>query len=125
MKKICLLVTMSLFLSLAACSDDGNKASDKAISCANAAVRVAEQYLDHEIDYSEANKKMNELYNDMDYVKSMSREDENYLADFILSSDILCISSSITTDNYKNSPDSYDGVRENIETLKESIKKYD
>lgn len=125
MKKICLLVATSLILSLSACSDDGIKASDKAISCANAAVRIAEQYLDHDIDYSEASEKMNELYADMEYVDSMSREDENYLADFFISSDIFCLSSSITTDNYKNSPESYDGVRENIETLKESIKEYD
>lgn len=126
MKKICLLIAISLILSLSACSEGGIKASDKAISCANAAVKIGESYLSYEITYKEASARIDKLQSDMNYVHDDSDDSSpNHIADLSISSDILALSLALTNDNYNSSASTYDEITEVINSLKDDIKNYD
>lgn len=111
MKKIMVLlaVIMMMTITLVAC---GSKASDKAISVAERAVEIADEYLDNEITYSEASEEIDELEEDMEYVDNLDHDAENTVADFGISADLLSLSVSMTIDNYKSTSDSYDKVLE-------------
>lgn len=122
MKKFLSLFTIIIAFSLVACGKDNTPASDKAISCAKEAIEIAEGYLAYDIDYKEASEQLDELYEDMEYVSDMPREDEHYHGDFGIQCDLLALSSALISDNYDSSDETYDKIQEIIGNLKESIK---
>lgn len=122
MKKIISVFLLVIALSLTACGGSEQRASKKAIACANEAIEVAEAYLAYDIDYDEASERMDELKEDMEYVSNMSREDEHYMGDFLIECDIVALSSSIAVDNSSSTDKTYESIQEHIEKLKEAIK---
>ncbi|MGN0321277.1 MAG: hypothetical protein ACI4D1_10215 [Lachnospira sp.] len=121
MKKCFPIFLFVIILLLTACGNDGPKASNKAISCAKEAVEIAEGYLSYDIDYDEANERLNELREDMEYVSEMSKDDEHYSADFSIQINLLGLSTALVSDNYKSSDETYDKIQEIIDELQEYI----
>lgn len=122
MKKTLSLFITIIALSLIGCGSNSTPASNKAISCAKEAIEIAESYLSYDIDYEEAIESLDELYEDMEYVSDMSRDDEHYYGDFRIQCDLLVLSSALLSDNYYSSDETYDKIQEIIGNLKESIK---
>jgi len=123
MKKITLFLLI-LAILLSGCGGKKYKASAKAISCAERAVAVGEQYMNKDISSNDAADILHEIVEDMDYLDGMSSEDETYISDSSIKVSILNLSISIPYDNFKNDSESYDKVLENIEAIKNDVKEY-
>lgn len=121
LRKITALLTLFAVLILSSCGN-GSAASDKAISCANEAVKTAEGYLAFDIEYKEAYEKISELQEKMSYLSEMNSEDAHYFADTYIRNDIAALSLALVSDNYENTPSTYDKISEIITQLKEHIK---
>ena len=117
-------VAILLILISFSCSYNNNKASSKAISCAERAISIGQEYLSGSLDYKKANASINKLQEDMKYVKELSSSDENYTADSCISLEIITLDLSIFNDNFNNTSESYDNVQKSIDALKSSLKKY-
>lgn len=121
MNKYASIFLIVIILSLTACGNDEPKASNKAVSCANEAIEIAEGYLAYDIDYKEASERLDALREDMEYVSEMSQDEEHYYADFSINSKLLGLSTALTSDNYKSSDETYDKIQEIIDELQEYI----
>lgn len=125
MKKQFLIFLSVISLTLTACGDKKLTASNKAISCANKAIEIGEDYLSYDMKYTEAAKLLDEIQNDMSYVTDDSNEDdEHHIPDLAISSAVLSLQISLIDDNYKNTNKTYDEVQSSVDKLKEEIEKY-
>lgn len=122
MKKIgSVLLCVLLLLTMNACSGKGANASDKAISVGKSAVEVVDNYLDNKIDGKEAGEKLDELYAEMEYVDDLPQDDEHKAHDFLISSDILSLSTKMIWVDYDEDSEAYDEILETRNELAESI----
>lgn len=122
MKKYFSLFITIIALSLTGCSGNDNpKASDKAISCAKEAIEIAEGYLTYDIDFKEAKNRLDELQEDMEYVSTMSKEEECYYPDFSINSKLISLSIALVSDNYDGNSETYDEIQGIIVDLQEYI----
>lgn len=125
-KSLSVLFIIVIVLSLTGCGGSELTASNKALACANEAVKIGESYLSYEITYKEASARIDELQSDMNYIHDDSDDNSpNHIADLSISSDILALSLALTNDNYNSSAGTYDEIAEVINSLKDDIKNYD
>jgi len=126
MKKYLSLFITVIALSLTGCGGSELTASNKALACANEAVKIGEAYLAYDMDYDEASKLLNEIQNDMSYVTEDSNDDdEHHIPDLGISVAINSLSISLIDDNYDGTNETYDEVQSAVDTLKEKIKEYE
>lgn len=128
MKKSKLIVMYSslllLFLIFVGCGKKEHNASQKALSCAQQAIDVANDYLSGDISYDRASRKLDSLSTDMHYVSDESdiETNEHHFDDSSIYVCILSLRNDITYDNYKNDSESYDEISDDIKTLEEYCK---
>ena len=108
--RISFTLSLLFFCLLFSSCKKENGASEKAISNGKAVIEIADDYLDKEIDAGVAREKIQAIYEDMSYVETMDKNDENYSADFYISTDILLIDSSILNDSIKTNAERYDAI---------------
>ena len=113
-------VVMSMLLLIAGCSG-GTKASDKAVSVGKQAIAVADDYLDGKMSYKDANEKLSELKEEMEYVDNLEQGDKHKAADFGVSTGILTLSTSMLSDSFDSTSDTYAKVVEARNSLAEKI----
>lgn len=109
-RAIVLTLIISLVLTLFTACGGGTKASKKAISVAENAIQVVDDYLDGKITATAANDKLKELKKEMEYVDTLTSDDKNKASDFSISTSLTTLSSSILSDSYKSSDDTYDKI---------------
>ena len=116
------LVLTVIIAILAGC---GNKveATEKGISIARSAIKVADDYLDNNISGDKADEKLEELQKKMEYVDSMPRDtdeqNDQYQADFLIQCDLVLLSHNIMFDKYGDNK--YDDIIEVRNSLAERI----
>ncbi len=124
MKKKLLCVLILSASMLCSCGHE-QQASDKALTCANKTVEAVEKYLNYDATYSVVSDITGSMYNEMKYVDDLDKSAPNRNADWSIQLDILSISTSLTSDNYYSTDETYNDVKEKLDKLKEDIKKYD
>ena len=126
MKNVFLFFLIVIILSLTACGGDELRASNKAIACANEAIKIGEAYLAYDMDYDEATELLNELQNDMSYVTEDSNtNDEHHVPDLELSVAIQSLNLALIGDKFDRTNETYDEVQAAVDALKENIKEYE
>lgn len=117
-----ILVLTAMITTFAGC---GNKveATEKGISIARSAIKVADDYLDNNISGDKADEKLEELQEKMEYVDSMPRDtdeqNDQYQADFLIQCDLVLLSHNIMFDKYGDNK--YDDIIEVRNSLAERI----
>lgn len=115
-----ILVILALAIILSGCSG-GTKASNKAVSVGKQAVSVADDYLDGKLTYDEADEKLDELSDEMDYVDDMKQGDKNKAADFSIQANIVRLSSGIFNDSISGTDETYDSVVDTRNSLADKV----
>lgn len=117
-----ILILAAVLTLLFGCGNKVN-ATEKGISIARSAIKIADDYLDNNISGDEAGKKLDELIEKMKYVDNMptgtADEESQYLADFFIQSDLLILSHNIMFDKYGDNK--YDKIIEVRNDLAASI----
>lgn len=118
----------ALFL-LSACGGEPI-ASDKALVNGNKAVEIAEGYIAGDISGDDACQSLDEIYQVLSYTADYSfeekAEDEQKYADYAIYFDILLLHSEILTDSGMfGDAETFEKVKEYLQNLKDTIKKYD
>lgn len=119
--KLVIMCSSLLLVSLISigCGKTKYNASDKALSCAQQAIDVANDYLSGDVSYDRALKKLDSLSTDMNYVTDENdvENNEHHFDDFNINTCILGLSIDITHDNYENDSESYDKILDDIKDL--------
>lgn len=118
-KTIPLLVMAFCILFLSACGRAD--VSDKALSCGEKALGIADAYLNKNIDASTAREKLDELHEEMKYVDEMSHDNRYKAGDFSVSVCILSLSNSILIDGYEGDNETYENVKEDRDNLADTL----
>ena len=102
------VVFVALLLSLTAC---GSKASEKAINLGKQAVEAVDRYMDGSANYRTTQDRIDELYDQFDYLDSMDKSDEVYLADFMIKINLLRVSTDLLMDDIHGDIESYNELK--------------
>ena len=97
--------------------ENGKTPSSKALSVAKQAIQVADDYLDGKITGNKAKAEFDGFNESMKYVDDLSRTDKNRQEDYNIQHGIFILSTSISTDDYKKTSESYDHVMESRNNL--------
>lgn len=123
MRKLLTIICLFIFLTGCGSTKDTITMSNKAKSCGEQALEISNQYLSGDASYDETHSKLEALSNDMKYVNDQDFNDPNHTGDFSISSDILVIMSSLTSEHYSNDSQSYDELLKNVNNLEEDLKR--
>jgi len=117
MKRIGVMILSVMMIFLIACGSTSVEASDKAISAGKAAISIGNDYIGHKITADEAQKKLEDLEDQMKYAKKETKAGGSPSVDMVIYGDILLMDGRIMTDATEN------GTNENYEKIKNDIKK--
>lgn len=130
--KLVIMCSFLLLVSLISigCGKTKYNASDKALSCANQAIKAGHQYMDGDRSADEVKNTLEHLCATMSYAKDYtydekSDDDEKY-ADADLQFYISHLSTDIVLDTgISADTDSFDDVKETVKKLEQLVDEYD
>lgn len=113
MKKILVLI-MAVVLLLTACSGAKATASAKAVSAGKQTVEALDAYLDGSMSGKDANEKLSDLGQQLDYTNDYSgkKMSDQERADWTIRMDITLVNHEVIMDNYKGNPETFDKIVE-------------
>lgn len=94
-------------LILTSCGGNKREPSEKAASVGKQALTAVDAYLDGDMSYDEAYEKLNDLSDELDYVKDQDIKDEHHIEDSTIQICISGISIRLMGDNYDSDSESY------------------
>lgn len=108
------LVACASAVILASCGSSSTNASDKAVSIAQQAIDITDDYLDGNASYDYVIDTIEELRDEMDYVDDMpedtAEEVRQHTADYSIRSALTILKSDITDDHYDGDNETYDDI---------------
>jgi hypothetical protein len=115
-------------LLLSACGNE-QTASDKALSNSNKAVKIGESYITGDISGDDAYDQLNDVLGNLEYAANYSSdersEDKQKYADYYLQTYTHLLQQAIFLDKgMYGDADSFENVEDNLNKLKEQIKKF-
>ena len=113
MKKILVLI-LAIVLLLTACSETKVVASAKAVSVGKQTVETLDAYLDGSMSGKDANEKLSDLGQQLDYTHDYSGKklSDQERADWTIRMDITLVNHEVIMDNYKGDPERFDKIVE-------------
>ena len=113
MKKMLVLI-LAVVLLLTACSGTKVTASAKAVSVGKQTVETLDAYLDGSMPGNDANEKLSDLGQQLDYAYDYSRKrmSDQERADWTIRIDITLVNHEVIMDNYKGDPERFDKIVE-------------
>lgn len=100
MKKTVSLILAVVMLAGMLTGCNSVNASEEAVSIGMNAISVADRYLDGSMDADDAIKKLDDLYDRMEYVDDLTPDDEYYHYDFGVRAHISSLRTYIYLDDY-------------------------
>lgn len=121
MKRKAMLAALIALILITSCRTEERTASAKALSTGGQALEAIDGYLDGRLSYDNTKSKLDDASKDMAYVSDQSQEDEHFIKDFTIQSDLTTLAISLIHDNFANDSDSYDDLLEKRNKLAEDL----
>lgn len=127
-KKI-FITALVMLLFLSGCGHQ-QIASDKAIMLGKKAIEVGEAYLNGDLDGTSAQNDLDEILDKLSYADNYTseekRDDKQKNADYYIHFYVFSLNARIFFDSARYSDaETFDSVKEAVEDLKQTVKKYD